>query len=79
MPYNPDKTYSNFPGWIIFLGRKEQNFYSTWQDASKAAIKLGFKNIKEYTQNYKKDLRLPCSPYQVYPDFPGFKKFLGKK
>lgn len=77
---DPRRTYSDFPGWVMFLGKKARaKFYSTWQQASRVAIKLGIKSQASYQANWKKDPRLPGWPPQKYPDFPGWPRFLGKK
>jgi len=49
--------------------------YKTWQEASKAAQKLGIKSLRMYFKLYKKDLMLPGNPCIYYPDFPGCLKF----
>jgi len=73
----PQKIYSNFPGWTKFLtGEEKSEKYKTWQEASKAAQKLGIKRGIDYKKKYHKDPRLPWLPYE-YPDFPGFTVFLG--
>lgn len=81
LPATPSKFYKNFPDWYVFLGKEKKNFYPTWQEASKAAIALGIKSITQYRDKgqYKKDTRLPIDPRSVYPDFPGWDKFLGKE
>lgn len=76
---NPRQSYADFPGWPTFLGRRKRvtDPYPTWQEAGKAARKLGVKTNKDYQRLYKRDPRLPCQLYQAYPDFPGFVVFLG--
>ncbi len=57
----------------------EREFYSTWQEAGKAAQKLGIKTKEEYKLRYKEDPRL-CSPNHLdyrYADFPDLVTFLG--
>lgn len=81
LPSTPDKVYPDFPGYPTFLrGEPRRNFYKTWQEASRAAIKLKIKHRKHYVRDggYKKDRRLHGSPHKFYPDFPGYPVFLGK-
>lgn len=54
-------------------------FYKTWQEASLAAISLGFKTGEAYKLGYRSDLRLHSNPEKFYRDFPGWDKFLEKK
>jgi superfamily II DNA or RNA helicase len=79
LPSNPNKIYPDFPGYPIFLGKKNRGFYPTWQEASRAAIKLGISSQDEYNKRYKEDSRLPSDPYKKYANFPGLNKFLGIK
>jgi len=57
------------------------NFYTTWQEASEATIKLGIKSSVEYKNRYKEDNRLPASPYQLYlqQGWVGWGVFLGTR
>ncbi len=75
LPSDPSAFYRDFPGWIKFLDTR----YETWQEAGKAARELGIKNSEEYKKKYRLDLKLRSDPQRVYPDFPGWKKFLGIK
>jgi len=63
---------------IEILKRIKRDLYSTWQEASVAARKLGIKTSIEYIfrKRYKEDPKLPCNPHAVYSDFPGWPKFL---
>ncbi len=74
---NPHLYYKDFPGWDIFLGLKI--LYPTWQEASKAAVDLGIKSCTVYPRLRLKDPRLPGKPRNKYKNFPGWKKFLGRK
>ncbi len=76
LPCDLHKKYPNFPGFPNLQNKEKK--YSTWQQASRASIILGIKLEKEYNLKYKKDERLPSSPYTYYKNFPGWKKFLGK-
>jgi superfamily II DNA or RNA helicase len=74
----PRLYYENFPGWYIFLSKEKKDFYGTWQEASKAAIKLGIKDGVEYDAKYKQDPKLPRAP-ENYKNFPNWFTFLGKE
>ncbi len=77
----PDKFYSDFPGWTIFLKTaipEKYQKYKTWQQASRAAIKLGICTEADYRIKYKKDKKLPSSPNRFYKNFPGYRKFFGR-
>ena len=78
---HPDMIYSDFPGWPVFLGKVKKEFYETWQEASVAAINLGFGSHppRKYRMKYKSDPKLPSDPDKFYKDFPGWDIFLGKK
>lgn len=78
LPPRPDQYYPDYPGGVTFLGGQEKIFYSTWEKASKAAQKLGFKGKNEYIARYKVDDKLPSNPDTFYSDFPGWIEFLGK-
>jgi superfamily II DNA or RNA helicase len=51
--------------------RLEVEFYSTWQEASQAAQKLGVRSQANYRRSYKSDPRLPSAPEEFYSDYPG--------
>ncbi len=74
---SPTQKYSDFPGWPTFLGVEDR--YPTWQEASKASIKLGITTSTEYRNRgrYKEDPRLPSTPEVAYTDFPGWLTFFG--
>lgn len=79
LPQDPRHKYSNFPGWGVFLGKPtKEEFYSTWQEASVSVVKLQLKTRDEYRDGYRKDPKLPGSPPDFYPNFPGWGVFLGK-
>jgi superfamily II DNA/RNA helicase len=73
LPSSPHLYYEDFPNWINFL---DTGFYSTWEEASKAAIALGIKSYAEYHLRYEEDSKLPSSPNRIYSNFPKWKKFL---
>ncbi len=58
--------------------RVDVEFYPTWQDASESAQRLKLNQKRKYQQDYKNDNKLPSSPDQHYPDFPGWSIFLGR-
>jgi superfamily II DNA or RNA helicase len=79
LPGSPNTFYSDFPGWRVFLDKRNPDqYYQRWERAGKAAQELGIRTQKEYHEQYKEDSKLPSSPYDFYPDFPGWKEFLGK-
>ena len=61
------------------LNNCQAEFYETWQEASEASIRLGFKIRDQYAKGYRQDPKLPSGPFNVYPDFPGWDVFLGRK
>ncbi|HLD26241.1 MAG TPA: integrase repeat-containing protein [Candidatus Andersenbacteria bacterium] len=84
LPFAPYQKYPDFPGWYIFLGKDKPTLsrkrYATWQEASAVAVASGVSTRKEYVKRYRDiDLQLPGSPDSYYPDFPGWRIFLGKK
>lgn len=88
LPSNLDQFYPSFPGIVAFFGYRRSYvrkkppsriFYATWEEAGKAARALGVRTVDEYHSQYKADTRLHSSPNLLYPDFPGFKRFLRRK
>ena len=83
LPSNPQTWYLDYPGVGLFFGRirDRRNFYSTWREASRAAIKLGIgkgKSVaREYMTKYSQDPRLPSNPNRTYRNFPGWTVFGG--
>lgn len=78
LPSHPQRTYADFPGWIVFL--KLRDYYPTWQEASEAAQKIGIRFIITYLRgDYKADPRLPPRPDEHYPNYPGGIEFFGRK
>jgi RNA polymerase subunit RPABC4/transcription elongation factor Spt4 len=77
LPASPARFYSDFPGWHVFLkGEAKVELYPTWQEASEAAIELGIVTGDQYKIEYKKNPRLPSTPWHKYSDFPGWEEFL---
>jgi len=69
LPSGPSSFYSDFPGWRVFLGLQSRH-YGTWEEAGRAAVKVGIKSSKEYVQKggYKKDPMLPSDPRLTYKE-----------
>lgn len=82
LPRDPWTAFKNFPGWPKFFGRKDRKFkqdpYRTWQQAARAAKKLGATTCALYQELRHKDPRLYSDPIRVYSDCPDWKTFLGK-
>lgn len=76
LPSNPARVYSDFPGWLEYLGTHP---YDTWQDVVVAAKQLGIKGGDEYRKRYSEDPRLRAHVPQLYPGFPGWKTIFAKK
>jgi len=59
----------------------QEDFYSTYEEASQAAQKLGIKLKTEYERRYKEDSRLPSTPNRTYKDsgWINWLVFLGKE
>ncbi|HSE35355.1 MAG TPA: DEAD/DEAH box helicase family protein [Candidatus Paceibacterota bacterium] len=76
LPADPP-TYRGCTGWNVFFGRQEKNFYPSWTDISDICRQHGILSVEDYRALCTKDERLPFSPWDVYPDFPGFNKILG--
>ncbi len=82
---NPDTHYSNWTNWGDFLGtgrnrRKAENCYATWQQAAKAALRLGCTRTStstEYREIWRQDPKLPSHPDEMYEakGWPGWDKF----
>ncbi|WP_367987796.1 VPA1269 family protein [Vibrio sp. NTOU-M3] len=69
LPSSPNQVYADdWVDWFIFLDKEKRSLYSTYAEASEAAIVLGIQSQPEYKQRYKEDKRLPSSPNQVYAD-----------
>lgn len=79
LPASPHSYYEDFPGWHIFLKKQVKKYYATWQESSRAAVRLGIRSSMEYAEQYKSDPLLPSQPHKKYSDFPGWAKFLGKE
>lgn len=79
LPRYPHDAYKDFPGFARMLGSKRmvEDPYPTWQQAGKAAKKLGIKSSMQYARKYKKDSRLYAASADRYTDFPGWATFLG--
>jgi len=79
LPRTPRLKYKK--KWISFseFTGTNKGFYSTYDEASNAALKLGITTSKEYRQRYKEDSLLPVTPNIFYnKDWLNWFKFLGK-
>lgn len=77
----PETHYGWFRSWGAFLGtgrtrRLVKDCYATWQEAGRAAKKLGCLSSTQYRGSYKEDSKLPRNPDEMYRDFPGWDRFL---
>jgi len=79
LPALPEVYYSDFPGYLKFLGKE---LYKSWQECSVAVIALGVKSSDDYGLNLKRyreaDPGLPNRPSRYYKDFPGWSIFLNR-
>lgn len=71
LPGSPDKFYSaEWSGWGDFTGfvyrDKQENFYSSYAQASAAAKALGAKSRRDYWNKATADDRLPLYPDKTY-------------
>src|SRR5581483_922325 len=80
LPSCPCNAYADCVSWqMFFTGKGKSVFYSTWQEAAKAASRLGIRSERDYKAFYKKDPKLPSHPRLKYPDFPGDTMFFSGK
>lgn len=79
LPGKPERLYSDFPGWTVFLKREKREFYPNWQAAAEAAKKLEIKSFEEYRVRYKEDALLPLGLRRVYGDYPGDTTFFSRQ
>ncbi|WP_052439732.1 gamma-mobile-trio integrase GmtZ [Vibrio campbellii] len=81
LPSTPSRVYANdWVDWFSFLDKEKRAWYSTYAEASEAAIGLGIQSLLEYKQRYKEDERLPSSPNQIYAnDWVDWFSFLDKE
>ena len=79
LPSSLRQTYPDYPGDSVFFGGERRNHHPTWQQAGKAALKLGIVSAGKYRSMHKGDKRLPASPERRYSDFPGWEEFLGRE
>lgn len=57
---------------------RSNSFYTSFSAASKAARKLKIKTSHQYVLNYRRDSKLPSTPYRFYSDeWTGWPAFLG--
>jgi len=58
----------------------KEGYFETWQEASEVVKVAGIKSWEKYRASYRSvSLRLHSNPKMIYPDFPGWKIFLGNK
>lgn len=74
LPSNP-ASFLHLDGNKVFF---EQTLYSSYQEASRAAIALGIKSFSEYQKRHKEDPGLPRSPEQHYSEWVNWYAFLNK-
>ncbi|PPA03539.1 hypothetical protein C4E44_13715 [Pseudomonas sp. MWU12-2312b] len=76
LPHHPATYYRGFPGFPIFLGVGEVS-YTTYEEASEAAIRLGIVSRDYYVRRRKQDPKLPVSPVRAYAEnWQGWPHFL---
>lgn len=69
-------------GWYGFVNKKKRaDYYSTWEEAAKAARALGFRTSMQYRAAYTVDEHLPGKPEVIYRSVwkqnGGWRGFLG--
>ena len=73
LPNYPETFYKEdwkeFGTWFGFLGKKRKDYYSTIEEASKAAIFLGINSSSDYQSSYRQDERLPAKPAIFYKEY----------
>lgn len=84
LPADPESIYDpHWAGWGHFLNvegptRRKRSIYKSYEDASRAARRLGITTSIEYRNNYREDPKLPAHPEKRYKEFnergkwPGF-------
>ncbi|MFY3773002.1 gamma-mobile-trio integrase GmtZ [Marinobacter salsuginis] len=67
LPVRPEKTYAaDWVDWYHFFGKKRPELYETLAEAQAAAKARGITSLREYSQRYREDPRLPSNPNQYY-------------
>ncbi len=61
------------------LDHCDRDLYTTWQESSEAAIRLGFTKMKSYVDGFRQDSHLPSNPRITYQDYPGDSIFFGRQ
>ncbi|MGR5160208.1 integrase repeat-containing protein, partial [Vibrio owensii] len=81
LPSIPSRIYAaDWVDWFSFLDKEKRSLYSTYAEASEAAVGLGIQSQSEYSQRYKEDERLPSNPNRVYAvDWVDWFSFLDKE
>lgn len=78
LPGWPSQVYKDrWTVWGDFLPKNpEQPFYTSLNEAARAAVALGIAGADEYKKRYKEDPRLPSNPNSVYEkDWIGYADF----
>lgn len=80
IPTDPQRTYAaEWEGWPGFCAKSQYHEkYSTYEQASAAAQRLGVRSKQEYQKRYVEDPALPIAPERVYAaDWTSWTRFLG--
>lgn len=78
LPRDPSRFYGGeYKGWKHFKGISQ--FYTTFEEAREAVIRLGIKSWLEYKERYREDPKLHSSPLKYYGEaYRGFAEFSGQ-
>jgi len=81
LPGKPGTVYGkDWLDWYDFLGtERPPERYATLAEASEAAQQLDFRTMEQYKRGYQQDPKLPGAPYNTYPDWVSWPKFLGNE
>lgn len=84
-PRIPDEYFirkGTWKGWRDFLGhpdqKKSRNFLS-FRDAARVARNADIRNSKDYLNWRERPSNMPARPEYFYPEWKGWKDFLGEK
>ncbi len=83
-PRIPDEYFKrkgSWKGWRDFLGNPDQRKskkYLKYRDAGRLAREAGISNSKEYIKWKERPTVIPSRPEYFYPEWKGWKDFLGK-
>jgi hypothetical protein len=82
-PRIPDEYFTRkgtWKGWRDFLGnpnQKRSRHYLSFKDAARVARDAGIKNSTDYLQWKERPVNLPARPEYFFPEWDGWKDFLG--